>query len=119
MIRRAFSPVFVGKTRYTPFPVLLILLLIPCLLFWVKEAPAITWQDQGPTPLFDGEVVILAPPDKPADKNPVTGAIQSLVLHPTDAKTIYIGAVNGGIGALGKYPAQRGRRRAIALYGRG
>jgi hypothetical protein len=71
MLRKASCPGPAGKNRGTRFPPTLIFLLLFQLVFSGGKAAAVTWQPQGPTPLFDGEVVILAPPDKPADKNPV------------------------------------------------
>lgn len=46
---------------------------------------------QGPGPTNDGDVQNLTP------RNAVSGAIHAVVAHPTDANTLYVGAVNGGI----------------------
>ena len=51
---------------------------------------AITWQAQGPAPIFGGDAVI--PPN-----SPVVGAVQSLLIDSSDNNTMYVGAVNGGI----------------------
>jgi photosystem II stability/assembly factor-like uncharacterized protein len=48
------------------------------------------WTPQGPQPIEDD--LINVPPDGGVD-----GAIHALALHPKTAKTIYVGAVNGGI----------------------
>lgn len=58
------------------------------------HAPAFsqpTWIEQGPGPiLFDSNTVI--PPS-----SPVSGAINAIVVSPTDPDLIYVGTVNGGI----------------------
>ena len=77
-----------GKTRGTLF--LAIFLMLTFLGFSGGEAAAVTWQPQGPSPIQGGEVVI--PPD-----NPVVGAVQSLLIDPTNNNIMYAGAVNGGI----------------------
>ncbi|HBL27723.1 MAG TPA: RTX toxin [Acidobacteria bacterium] len=48
------------------------------------------WTSQGPGPAVGGQAEI--PPD-----SEVVGAIHTVVAHPTDAKTLYVGAVNGGV----------------------
>ena len=48
------------------------------------------WDDQGPTPTTGGQVQL-------APNNPVTGSIQSVAAHPTNANIIFAGAENGGI----------------------
>ena len=50
-----------------------------------------TWVPQGPGPNRFGQVQNLNP------NNEVFGAIHAVVAHPSDANTMYIGAVNGGI----------------------
>jgi outer membrane autotransporter protein len=55
------------------------------------EAPAQTYTAQGPAPIT-GSLGVRLPPT-----NPVTGAIQAVLPHPTDSNTIFVGAVNGGI----------------------
>ena len=47
-----------------------------------------TWQSVGPGP-WDG--------DTPSIPRNVTGAIHTVVAHPTDPNTLWIGAVNGGV----------------------
>ena len=49
-----------------------------------------TWVEQGPGPNTQGQVEGIT-------QRPVVGAIKTLVTHPTDVNTIYVGAVNGGI----------------------
>jgi hypothetical protein len=50
-----------------------------------------TWAAQGPAPNRLAQVQNLNP------NNAVSGAIHAVVAHPTDANTMYVGAVNGGI----------------------
>lgn len=49
------------------------------------------WQPQGPTPAQNGQVENLSP------NNSVSGAMHTVVTHPTDVNIIYAGGVNGGI----------------------
>ena len=49
-----------------------------------------TWVQRGPAPTETAQVTV--PPN-----NQVSGAVQAIVPHPTDANTLYAGAVNGGI----------------------
>jgi hypothetical protein len=65
-----------------PLPITLTILPAPSL------QPA--WVEQGPGPIFGGQVVV--PPD-----NAVAGAINAIVTSPTDPDLVYVGAVNGGI----------------------
>lgn len=54
---------------------------------------AATWQAQGPAPITGGgNVQGMVNPSNPQD-----GAIQAIATHPTDANTIYVAAVNGGV----------------------
>lgn len=48
------------------------------------------WESLGPAPTESAQVRV--PPD-----NEVSGAVQSIAVHPTDPNVIYIGSVNGGI----------------------
>lgn len=48
------------------------------------------WVEQGPGPLFNGAV-------QGIPNGPVAGAIQTIAPHPTQANTVLIGSVNGGI----------------------
>jgi hypothetical protein len=48
------------------------------------------WLSRGPSPTQSAQVSV--PPN-----NEVSGAIQSIAAHPTNADILYIGAVNGGI----------------------
>lgn len=49
-----------------------------------------TWVSRGPSPTQSAQVSV--PPN-----NEVSGAIQSIAAHPTNADILYIGAVNGGV----------------------
>ena len=49
------------------------------------------WVDQGPGPTQNGQVENVNP------NNEVVGAIHTLVTHPTDPDTIWVGGTNGGI----------------------
>lgn len=49
------------------------------------------WIEQGPGPSINGQTAGLAGP------NPVVGAIEAIAPHPTDANTISVGTVAGGI----------------------
>lgn len=48
------------------------------------------WVEQGPGPLLNGQVEGMT-------DNPVAGAIRTIAVHPTQANTVLIGSVNGGI----------------------
>lgn len=50
------------------------------------------WIDQGPAPTQNAQLEPNTSPDQQ-----VTGAIHTVLAHPTDVDTLYIGAVNGGI----------------------
>ncbi len=91
MIIKTTCPGLAGKTRGTRFLATLIILILCSLAFsGGKATAAVTWQAQGPSPFYNGDVVIVP-------NNPVTGAIQSLLIDPGNNNTMYIGAVNGGI----------------------
>jgi photosystem II stability/assembly factor-like uncharacterized protein len=49
------------------------------------------WKSQGPSPAVDGQSENVTP------NNEVVGAIHTVLAHPTDPKTVYIGSVNGGV----------------------
>ncbi|MGB4858056.1 MAG: hypothetical protein WBP11_01885, partial [Dokdonella sp.] len=49
-----------------------------------------TWVSRGPSPTRSAQVSV--PPD-----NEVSGAVQAIAAHPTNANILYVGAVNGGI----------------------
>jgi hypothetical protein len=49
------------------------------------------WKSQGPGPATGGQSENVTP------NNEVVGAIHTVLAHPTDPKTVYIGAVNGGV----------------------
>ncbi len=50
------------------------------------------WLFEGPAPTQNGQ---LEPSTQP--NRQVTGAIHTVFAHPTDANTLYVGSVNGGI----------------------
>jgi subtilisin-like proprotein convertase family protein len=52
--------------------------------------PGGTWLDLGPGPAHNGQVEGIT-------NRPVTGAVNAVAPHPTDAAILYAGAVNGGI----------------------
>jgi subtilisin-like proprotein convertase family protein len=49
-----------------------------------------TWFDLGPGPAHDGQIEGIT-------NRPVSGAVNAVAPHPTDATILYAGAVNGGI----------------------
>jgi subtilisin-like proprotein convertase family protein len=49
------------------------------------------WVQQGPAPALNSPNVLVPP------SNPVSGAIQVVAAHPTNANVLYVGAVNGGV----------------------
>jgi hypothetical protein len=51
-----------------------------------------SWVEQGPGPIDNGSVIGME-----SLRNPVVGAIEAVVAHPTDARVLYVGSVNGGI----------------------
>ena len=51
-----------------------------------------TWTSQGPGPTTGGQVEGLG-----AQSNPVVGAVEAIVTHPTDPDIMWAGGVNGGI----------------------
>jgi hypothetical protein len=51
-----------------------------------------TWVNQGPGPLLGGQVEGME-----LQANPVSGAVRVVLPHPTDANTLYLGTVNGGV----------------------
>jgi photosystem II stability/assembly factor-like uncharacterized protein len=53
--------------------------------------PHMKWQSQGPSPAAFGQSENVVPNDE------VVGAIHTVVTHPTDPKTLFIGSVNGGV----------------------
>ena len=48
------------------------------------------WRAEGAAPAFGGQTEGL-------EENPVEGAIHTVAAHPTNAKVLYVGTVNGGI----------------------
>jgi photosystem II stability/assembly factor-like uncharacterized protein len=59
---------------------------------WIFRLGAQDWVAQGPGPITGGQVEGMGP-----QNNPVAGAIHAVLPHPTDANTIYVGSVNGGV----------------------
>src|ERR1051326_7851109 len=49
-----------------------------------------TWTPQGPGPIQSGQVENIT-------NRPVVGAVKTVAAHPTDARVLYVGSVNGGI----------------------
>ena len=71
-------------------------LLLACIIFSLWGAAASgqtggTWRAEGPAPNTIGQVENISPDDE------VTGAVQTVVTHPTNANIMWVGAVNGGI----------------------
>ena len=62
------------------------------LLIALSGAAFAQYDPQGPAPLTGGGVDGMG-----GQSSPVTGAIEAVAPHPTDADTLLIGAVNGGI----------------------
>src|SRR5687767_4892271 len=54
-------------------------------------AHAGSWKPQGPGPAVDGQIENVVP------DNEVVGAIHTVLTHPTNPKTIWVGTVNGGV----------------------
>ena len=89
MFTKATHP-FVSLRRSLPH-VGITSLAVLLLIALVEPASAQrVWVEQGPGPNTQGQVEGIA-------QRPVVGAIKTLVTHPTDVNTIYVGAVNGGI----------------------
>lgn len=100
------------KLRHVSITFVALLLLIAL----AKNAPAQrVWVEQGPGPNTQGQV-------EGIPQKPVVGAINTVVTHPTDAATIYVGAVNGGIwkttnatAATPSWIEQLGVNRALSI----
>lgn len=88
MTSKASFPGSVRRSRGKLFLTVFICALLTCC--FGGGAMAQLWQAQGPSPINQGQAQI--DPDSPVD-----GAIQSLLVDPTDSNTLYVGAVNGGI----------------------
>ncbi len=54
-------------------------------------AQAGSWKPQGPGPAVEGQIENVVPDDE------VTGAIHTVLAHPTNPKTLWVGTVNGGV----------------------
>ena len=50
------------------------------------------WVDRGPGPILQGQVQGLV-----LSGNPVAGAVNAIAAHPTDANTLFVGTVGGGV----------------------
>src|SRR5262245_45603367 len=63
-----------------------------------RLAPTITlsgvpdWAEQGPGPIFGNPNVVNI-----GQKNAVSGAVEAIASHPTNADIVYIGTLNGGV----------------------
>ena len=57
-----------------------------------RELLAVAWIGQGPSPIEYGQVEGLT-----SQNNPVAGAIQAVVTHPTNPDVMWVGSVNGGV----------------------
>jgi hypothetical protein len=99
MIRNTSGPGPAGNTQRTRFPAILSLLLLCFLAFSGKNATAITWQAQGPSPMYNGDAAIVAPPDNQiSDSGGLpTGSVTSLASDPTKANRLYAAVQNSGI----------------------
>lgn len=62
---------------------------------WATAASGQTFVPQGPAPSF-GPSGLIQSNDAPPNGT-VGGAIQAVLPHPTDANTMYVGGVNGGV----------------------
>src|SRR5829696_6111349 len=73
----------------------LILLLVAAA---TAAAQPLVWVAQAPGPNTLGQVENI-------DEGEVVGAINAVAAHPTDARIVYVGAVNGGIWRTGNATA--------------
>jgi hypothetical protein len=64
---------------------------------WATAAAAQTFAPQGPAPIF-GPAQTVQSGDAPPNGTSA-GAVQAIITDPTNANTMYIGAVNGGVWA--------------------
>ncbi len=54
--------------------------------------PGVTpWTEQGPGPIGDAQVLL------PDENNPTTGAVQDVIVDPSNPKVIYLGTAGGGV----------------------
>ncbi|HEX9329563.1 MAG TPA: hypothetical protein VF915_23750, partial [Reyranella sp.] len=72
-------------------------LMAPFGAAWATVAAAQTFLPQGPSPHF-GPTPIVQSGDAPPNGTSA-GAVQAIITDPTNANTMYIGAVNGGVWA--------------------
>ena len=92
------SPREFGKERLQSYWLALV-----CLILWLPSVVAqqMQWIPQGAAPNLHGQVENIG-------EGEVSGGIQAVALHPKDANTVYVGAVNGGlwksINAMGVSP---------------
>ena len=87
---------FPGMRRAAGLCALLALLVAVALPAGVHGQPPpipadANWKSQGPSPATGGQSENVTP------NNEIVGAIHTVLAHPTDPKTVYIGAVNGGV----------------------
>ncbi len=61
------------------------------------------WLPQGPRPIVQGQVE-----GQTEQNNPVVGAIQVVVPHPTNSAVVYVGTVNGGVWKTTNSTSQNG-----------
>ncbi len=69
----------------------LLLRLIPSLPSVALLEGTVSWQEQGPFTIVNNANTIVAP------NNPVVGAVQAIVPHPTNPAIAYLGSVGGGV----------------------
>jgi hypothetical protein len=84
------TPMNHSRCRYRAICLTASLLMIAGLA--LPSAQAQLWLEQGPAPMINGQVEGMS-----SQSNPVNGAIERIAVSPTDANTMLIGAVNGGI----------------------
>ena len=56
------------------------------------DLASVTWTEQGPGPIENGQTEGLG-----GQNNPVTGAVEAIAPHPTDADILFAGGADGGI----------------------
>ncbi len=69
----------------------LVLRFVPSLPSVTLLNEAVTWKEEGPFSIINNANTLVSP------NNPVIGAVQTLVPHPTDAAVAYLGAASGGV----------------------
>src|SRR5262249_6193190 len=66
----------------------------PAITAVIQGQPTNPWSFAGPGPTINGQSNATIEASRP---NPITGAINAVVVHPTNPRIAYVGAVNGGI----------------------